>query len=82
LRADLNAADVPIVIGTIAEFKPGREKINEVLRALPSQISKCGCAEAKDLKHKGDNLHLDAPSAREFGKRYAAEWLKLAKGAK
>ena len=32
---------------------------------------------AEGLKHKGDKVHFDAASYREFGKRYATAYLKL-----
>ena len=34
---------------------------------------------SKDLMHRGDNLHFDSPSQREFGRRYAAAYLELVK---
>ncbi|MBN8458189.1 MAG: hypothetical protein J0M04_10155 [Verrucomicrobia bacterium] len=32
-----------------------------------------------DLKHRGDKLHFDSPSLREFGKRYAEAYMKMAR---
>ena len=33
---------------------------------------------ADGLNHKGDKTHFDADGYREFGRRYAAAYLKLA----
>ncbi len=85
LRSDLGAGDVPFVAGKLGEFlnrgqndKPSLwPVINEQLDLLPTKLKNSGIASSKDLKHKGDVLHFDSPSLREFGKRYAAEMLKL-----
>ena len=37
---------------------------------------------ADGLKHKGDKVHFDAASYREFGKRYATVDLKLMESKK
>lgn len=85
LRTELDAGDVPFVAGQLGEFlnrgqgdKPSYwPVINSQLDALPMQLKNSAVASSKDLKHKGDSLHFDSPSFREFGKRYAAQMLKL-----
>lgn len=85
LRSDLDAGDVPFVAGKLGEFlnrgkgdKPSYwPVINEQLDLLPMKLKNSAIASSVDLKHKGDVLHFDSPSFREFGKRYAAEMLKL-----
>lgn len=85
LRSDLSVGDVPFVAGKLGEFlnrgkgdKPSYwPVINEQLDGLPKLLKNSAVASSKDLKHKGDVLHFDSPSFREFGKRYAAEMLKL-----
>jgi hypothetical protein len=37
---------------------------------------------AEGLKHRGDKVHFDSPSCREFGKRYYGAFQSLAKAAK
>jgi hypothetical protein len=51
--------------------------VNAALEDLPRRMPHTGFANAEGLKHKGDFTHFDSPSAREFGRRYAAVMLKL-----
>jgi hypothetical protein len=77
LRAELDAPQAPVVVGTLGDFAGMARRLNPVLWSLPGQIPRCGCADASGLTHKGDRLHFDAASARELGRRYAREWLRL-----
>ena len=85
IRADLGTPDLPFVVGQIGEFlydrgpehSPYARVVNAALAALPGKVPATACAPSKDLKHKGDQLHFDAPSQRELGRRYAAEMLRL-----
>jgi len=80
LRADLESPNVPFVVGTLADKAKGdgAPVINVALRTLADRVPNTGCAIAKDLTMSSDNIHFDAASYREFGRRYAAEWLRLA----
>lgn len=88
IRADLAAPNLPFVAGQIGEFlydrSPGHSPyarvVNEAIAKLPEQIPAAGCAPSQGLKDKGDALHFDAVSQREFGRRYAAEMLRLQTG--
>jgi hypothetical protein len=51
--------------------------VNAALAALPEKVPATACAPSNGLKDKGDVLHFDAASQREFGRRYAAEMLRL-----
>lgn len=78
LRKDLDAADVPVVIGTLGDFIGERaDRFNAMAKKLPDAVPHSGVADAAGLKEKGDRLHFDAPSAREFGRRYAKAWMAL-----
>ena len=85
IRADLGVPDLPFVVGQIGEFlydrgpehSPYARVVNGALAALPEKVPATACASSKGLKDKGDQLHFDAPSQREFGRRYAAEMLRL-----
>lgn len=86
LRADLGAGDVPFVAGKLGDFlkretKAGQPNfwpvINEQIATLPQRVPKAAVVEATGLKHRGDELHFDTPSQREFGKRYAEAMLRL-----
>jgi acetyl esterase/lipase len=80
-RDDLGIDDLPIVVGELAPFKtkddPHAQRVNTELKYFPARLAYCASVPADGLTHKGDNLHLDAGSSREFGRRYAAAMLKL-----
>ncbi len=86
LRADLGAGEVPFVAGKLGEFLATQTKdgkpdfwpvVNEQLATLPAKVSHTAVVESTGLKHKGDHVHFDTPSLREFGQRYAEAMKKL-----
>ncbi len=88
IREDLGTPDLPFVVGEIGEFlytrkdptkTPFAKIVNEALIAIPEKVPNTACARSAGLNHKGDEVHFDAASQREFGQRYAAEMLRLQK---
>lgn len=87
LRAELGAGDVPFVAGELGRFlAPERDGkpsywplVNEQLHTLPTRIKRTAIASSADLKHKGDGVHFESASLREFGRRYAAAMRELQK---
>ncbi len=85
LRADLGVPNLPFVAGQIGEFLydrgPGHAAyprvVNEALAQLPEALPFTACAKSNGLKDKGDQLHFDAASQRDLGRRYATEMLRL-----
>ena len=82
LRKDLNAEDVPLMVGELGRFRESNEVVNKVLVMLPGQVPLCAFVSAEGLKDKGDQLHFDSASQREFGRRYAQAWFGLVKASK
>lgn len=89
LRADLGAGEVPFVAGKLGEFLAPTTKegvpsfwpvVNEQIAALPKTAPNTAVVESTGLQHKGDVVHFDTPSLREFGKRYAEAMKKLQQG--
>lgn len=90
LRADLGAGEVPFVAGKLGEFldekiKDGKptsywKTVNAQIGTLPEKAPNTAAVDSTGLKDKGDKVHFDSPSLREFGKRYAAAMLKLQGG--
>ncbi|WP_196781411.1 sialate O-acetylesterase [Flavobacterium sufflavum] len=76
LRMDLNAPNLSFVAGEIGYFNK-ENHINTIINKLPDEVAHTAVVSAKDLTDKGDHLHFDTASARELGKRYAAEMKKL-----
>lgn len=84
LRADLNAEHAPFIAGELGGFLKNHstcihfKTINAILKELGHDLPLHDWVSAHDLKDKGDILHFDAASLREFGRRYAAVYLNLA----
>jgi hypothetical protein len=84
LRKALNSPDLPFIAGEIGQFlydqqgplKFARE-INSGIDALPSQISAAAAVSSEKLADKGDHLHFDAASQKEFARRYFDAYRKL-----
>jgi hypothetical protein len=83
LRADLNAPDVPFILGQLGEFHaakvPGTADMNAILTEFPKTHPTTACVESKGLTDSGDKTHFDAKSLRELGRRYADAYLTLLK---
>lgn len=86
LRADLNAPNLPFVVGNLAEFyskgkdhnAPERVKridqVKKTLRDLPSKVKYTGFVESSDCKSIDQHMvHFDRNSYIILGKRYAQE---------
>lgn len=82
LREDLNAANVPVVVGQLGEFYAGAfaRTVNEQLALIPLQVPRTAFVSSAGLKPKSDNVHFDTPSLREFGRRYSHAFLMLDPG--
>ena len=51
--------------------------VNAQLGALCDSVALFGCASASGLRDRGDHVHFDSASLREFGRRYANEYLRI-----
>lgn len=86
-RNELQQPNLPFIVGQIGEFNynrvgnplPFARMVNEALANIPKKVSNTGCALAKNLSHKGDELHFSAKAQRELGNRYAREMLRVQK---
>lgn len=78
LRCDLNAENVPLIIGEISEkiteeYKIKTEtikKMNCLLHELKDAVPLCDIVSVQDLSLKEDGLHFDSASCRKLGIRY------------
>ncbi|HSH96037.1 MAG TPA: sialate O-acetylesterase [Roseimicrobium sp.] len=82
LRKELDAPEVPFIAGQMGIFseKPwdeSKQLVDKAHRELPARVSRTAFVSAKDLKHKGDQIHFDSASCREFGTRYATAYFQL-----
>lgn len=77
LRKDLDAETVPLVIGELIYGNGKNDAINPELAKAAKKIPHATLVSSEGLGKK--QLHFDSADLREFGKRYAAAYLKLAK---
>jgi len=88
LRSELDARDVPFVAGELGEFLTNYEAcrerfeiVNRQIEGAGARIQRFGFARSTGLKDKGDSLHFGSEALREFGRRYAAELIRLLRAA-
>jgi hypothetical protein len=85
-RRDLHAPQVPFIIGQLGQF-PGAgvwdeptRSVDKAQREVAAHVPHSAFVPSDGLTSKPDNLHFDARSMREFGKRYAAALAALGSG--
>jgi hypothetical protein len=83
-RKDLGNPDLPVIVGQLGEFAGApwtdyTRMVNDAQIALAKELKNVEFVSAQGLTSKPDNLHFDAHSQREFGRRYAEAYLKLEK---
>lgn len=84
-RKELSAPEVPFIAGQMGNWpeRPWdkwRKMIDAAHQQLPEKIENTAFVGSDGLKHKGDEVHFDAASYREFGQRYAdVFWAMTAK---
>ncbi len=82
-REDLNAPSVPFIIGQLGQF-PGcpwdasRKLVNEAHISIAREVACASFVSSDGLTCKKDNIHFDAESLRDLGRRYARAYLKMA----
>lgn len=84
LQHDLGLEDIPFIVGGLGDYLALRVKkdgtipsssylyprMNEVLQKIAAEQPLMGFVPATGLVDKGDRLHFDSKSLREFGLRY------------
>jgi len=81
-RSDLDAPDLPFIIGQLGRFEkgpwnPARERVDAAQRSVAAQVRNVAFVSSEGLIDQGDITHFDAASARELGRRYAKAYLAL-----
>jgi hypothetical protein len=80
LRADLDAPEVPVVVGEIGRFCPNEGLVNAAIRQLPGLVPHCALVTTEGLAGRPEQpevLHFVTAAFRELGRRYAAAWQTL-----
>ena len=85
LRKELNAEDVPVIIGELSlktdeQWGQGDRpaKMNQNYHAIAKELPFCSVVSSEGLSLKEDMLHFDSVSLREFGKRYFEAYKQIA----
>lgn len=76
-RAAFHAPALPFVAGQLGPFH--KPYINEVVAALPQKVAHTAVVSSEGLTSNPDNIHFNTASARELGRRYAAQMILLQK---
>ncbi|MCX7725755.1 MAG: sialate O-acetylesterase [Chitinispirillaceae bacterium] len=83
IKKDLGIGDIPIVLGELLQDAGACcASHNPLVHELAKQMPNCTVVSSAGLKMRpGDqyNAHFDDKSMREFGRRYAREYIKLVK---
>jgi hypothetical protein len=72
--------DLPIIMGELGRFAEPPEKqsyfndINDIIHSVAGEDPHIYYISSEGLTDKGDNLHFDARSQRELGRRYAQKY--------
>lgn len=86
LREELDLYDVPVLLGGLGDFLTDYTGsadlknygfINQSLKRVAAKNRRTGFVPAEGLTANPDNLHFNAASLREFGRRYYAEFEKV-----
>ena len=82
-REDLNNPNVPFVIDQMRQFPgeplaPSKKLINEAHLSIAKESVLNSFVSSDGLTFNSDSIHFDARSQREFRRRYAEVYLKVA----
>lgn len=82
LRRDLNAEDVPFIIGRLPRFSEvpknsWRTQVGEAHARAARELPQVYFVDMPVLTSLPDGIHADAPSAREMGRRLAEAYLQI-----
>ena len=82
LRGEVGDPELVFIAGQMGRFpeRPWDEHrmaVDAVHQSLPKRVKKTAFVSSERLSHKGDNVHFDAASYRELGRRYAKAYLNL-----
>jgi hypothetical protein len=86
-RRELQAPGVPFVIGQLGQFAGAGPwdasglEVDRAQRSVAVKVPFSAFVSSDQLTSHADNLHFDAASLREFGKRYAAAFASIETGA-
>lgn len=80
LRDETKSPAMPFLAGQLGKFEgkpwtPSHDVVDQAHRQLPEKVPHTAFISSEGLTDKGDKLHFDSKSMREFGKRYAEAFI-------
>ncbi|MBC8084841.1 MAG: sialate O-acetylesterase, partial [Hymenobacter sp.] len=81
IRALTGQPALPVVVGELGRFREANRPFNAQLPQVLPLVPPAALVTAEELTDKGDQLHFDAASADELGRRYATQMLALERAA-
>ena len=86
LKEECSLENVPVIMGELGQFLSGYKQgecqffhlVNRALADIAVKYPGFAFASSIGLSSNGDDLHFNALSLKEFGKRYFTEYLRLA----
>ena len=87
MRKVIAAPEVPFIVGQMGKFdgvpwSDAHVQVDKAHQDLPKKVPHTAFVSAEGLKHRGDKVHFDSPSYREFGRRYFDAFQSLVKPGK
>ncbi len=81
-RKALDTPNVPFLAGQMGQFveqpwSDAKKLVDAAHRGLGEAVPYCALVRSDALSHKGDAVHFDSQSYREFGRRYAKVYLNM-----
>ena len=84
IRADLNAAELPFIMGELSHSVSREwarveliEEINSIIYEVADELTNCAVASSDGLSMKADGIHFSAPALRVLGRRYFNVYKKI-----
>ncbi len=79
LRTELGNDTLPFFIGQLGQFDEwdkAKTMVDAAHKSIAEEVDNVYFISSDGMDHKGDTLHFSTAAEREFGKRYAAAYLK------
>ncbi len=82
IRTEFASPELPFVIGQLGNFPDSpwsaeRLRIDAAHQRLAKSVLACAFVPSLGLNHRGDKVHFDSASYREFGHRYFSAYQQL-----
>lgn len=81
LRTDLNAPDVPVLVGELGRFRDAYSGFNAMLPQAIQAVPNSASVSSEGLGANSDNVHFNREALIEFGRRYFEAYERLRKDA-